>query len=375
MSENIINQLYGSFTVIGTPHISKVEGKYHTTGKSKEGYEWHKLNWSVDTGINGVKNNIFLEFMGGMNTLKPNVIKTIDKEKKKIDVSWSDRFEKSIIDTVADYRKYKVTLASSDYNDYKIFLSESDVVNYLLENLAEDKRVMMTGNFKMERYKKDGVYQYIMKYMPSTIRLAKDEEPNKAELRLGFVFGQDSWDEGRLKDEKKVDISAYFPTYDKELDKTIFLPLQLILNCEKLDLQTPNPQHKSIFDYVKGCFTKHGKKYMETEWECQIVKSVEQEEVTMDDLSDNEKTQISIGMYTFEEIAKKKQGAFGARLNELRLLKPTNKYDGDVNNETEYTDDDFITEVINAVETKEDLFGNDETKVDNPVDMKGLFGN
>jgi hypothetical protein len=379
MSENVVTGLYGKFYLTGTPKISEVEGKYKTSGKSKDGYEWTKLQFGIDTGIDGNSNTIFVEFMGGANTVKPNVIKTKDKDKKNIEVAWKDRFEPAVVEAVSDMRKYKFTLTSDDYKDYNVFIAEDDAVKYLLANLSKDQRVVMSGNFKMERYKKNGKYNYSMKYTPTTVRLAKDEDVNKAELKLGFVFGQDSWDEERLATDKKVDVSAFFTTFDKELGEkgeNVFIPIRLILNCDKIDLSVP--QHKAIFDYYKGCFDVPDGTYLETEWHCQLFRGTQQKEVTMDDLSDEQKTQISLGIASFEQIKRDMQ-TFGDRLDEIRLIRPSNKFDGGVNGRTDYTIEDFFEpEVDDTPISKDALFGggdstgNEDVKA--PIDPTALFG-
>jgi hypothetical protein len=222
----------------------------------------------------------------------------------------------------------------------------------------------------MEQYTdKEGKKQVSTKYNPTRIRLAKDDEVDKAELTLSFVFGKDAWDDGRMKDEKKVDISAYFTTYDRATKSNIFLPLQLVLNCENLDLT--NTKHKAYFDYYKNLFSAGRKEYYETQWVCQIVRGVEETEITMDDLSKDQKLQIELGITTLEEIQQRARGgSFGNRISEIRLVKPTNKFEGNANNLTDYEEDDFLQPIV-EVETKEDLFNKDKIGDD---EIDSLFG-
>jgi hypothetical protein len=107
-----------------------------------------------------------------------------------------------------------------------------------------------------------------------------------------------------------------------------------------------NPAHKKMFDFYKGCFNVKSGEIYETQWHCKLFRGANEEEITMDDLSDDQKMQIELGIATFDEITKDMRGSkIGNRISEIRLIRPTNKYEGEMKVLTEYTEDDlFITE-------------------------------
>jgi hypothetical protein len=208
-----------------------------------------------------------------------------------------------------------------------------------------------------------------MKFNPTRIRYATDDDKNKAEVTLSFIFDKDSWDEGTLNEDKKVAIGAYVTTYDKLRKVNTFSQLSnVMLNCEKIDFD--NPSHKRIFDYYKSCFKADSGQYFETQWHCEYKCGSQEEEITMDDLSDDQKLQIELGLATFEQIKKDMRGsAFGNRINQLWLVRPTNKFDNSVNQLTDYIEDDFF--IINeTIESKDDLF-TDKVKEES---IDALFG-
>lgn len=363
-----IKGLFGNFVFIGTLTKQKDESKFYSADTNDDGYFYHRIRFGVQTSEN---NRPFLEMMGGYHTRKPNVIYTKDKNGNDLEITWQDRFDKVIVDNVAEYRKLKLNLVSSNESDNEVFLSEYDFIENLKKNFPTDARVVVMGNVRAEKYKdKQGNNRVSMKFVPNKIRLAKDEETNKAEVTLQFIFDKDSWDESTLKQDKKVSIGGYFTTYDRARKANVFVLIpNLILNCEKLDFD--NPKHTAIFDYYKSCFEAKHREYYETQWHCEYKCGVNEEEITMDDLTENQKVQIELGLATFEQIKKDMRNSMATtKINELWLIRPTNKYDGNVNELTTYTEDDFFVDDVE--ESKDDLFGGSDDTVDESIES--LFG-
>lgn len=361
---------YGSFILIGTAKKPKEEEKFHSKGKNAEGYEYERVGFAMEIDKS---NTQFVELMGGHHTKKKATINTFDKDNNKLEVDWSDRNDKYILDKVADFKKFKANFTSAEEKESSVFLAEHDLVQAIASGLESDKRYVVIGNIKIERYKaKDGTDQVSMKLFPTKVRLAKDTEENKAEARLSFVFNKDSWDESRLKDEKKVDIMTYFGIYDRTLKQNIFVPLALMLNCEKMDFT--NDKHKAIFNLQKGYFKAGKNEYFETEWHCRLFRGAEQQEISIDDLSDDQRMQVELGLASFEQIKKDmRKGLIGPKISEVRIIRPTNKFDGAVNNLMELTEEDFVIP-SSGVEDKGDLFDAEEDKKDDGDVLDELFG-
>jgi hypothetical protein len=93
--------------------------------------------------------------------------------------------------------------------------------------------------------------------------------------------------------------------------------------------------------------------------------------------------QIELGIVTFEQVSKEmsaKKG--GERINEIKLVRPTNKYENDkgvpqVNKTTDLVEDDFIIKEVQT-EDKSKLFNGtqgEQSPNNSEADyLKGLFG-
>lgn len=353
--EQGIKSLYGTFVFVGTPVFS--EDKLYTSGKSEGGFVYHKVKFGLKTKDNNV---LFVELSGGYNSLKNNIIYTVDNEGNKMEVNWMDRFNPTIIKSVSDMRKIKLNFETESENDSMAVLSQYDAVQEIKQNLSKDKRIVVVGNFKVEKYKdSNGIARSSMKYIPQKIRLAKEEEINKAELTLSFVFDKESWDESRLKSENIVDITAYTTYFDKTLtpNRNVFVQIPLVLDFnylfESSAVHLTDEVKKIFVGLYKKYFTAKANQYFETQWKCDVIRGFDDKEITLDDLSPNQKLLIQFGRVTLEQLAKEMRNrVVGDKINEIRLNRPTLKYiseeteQPEVNKLTDYTDDDFYIPTI-----------------------------
>jgi hypothetical protein len=280
-----------------------------------------------------------------------------------------------------------MNFGTSDEKDSKIFIAEYDAVEYAKANMQKGQRVVVIGNVNIERYKNpnDGKVITSMKYVPTKIRLAKEEEKNKAELKLNFVFDKESLEIDRLEKEGKMDVTGYFTTYNKDGKSNIFVQFPLVLDMEYLASISTVPlddaKKKVLNEIFKKYFKANVGEYVETEWRAEVFRGSQQAEITMDDLSADQKMQIEVGLVTFEQVAKE-MGArkAGDKINEIKLVRPTNKYEDEkgtpmVNKKTDLTEDDFIIKEVQE-ESKGDLFKpQDDSEQKSEADLlKGLFG-
>lgn len=384
MAEKKIQALYNSFVFIGDVVFN--EEKYYTSKVSDSGYKYSRLQFGVKTADGNV---VYVDMMGGFSTTKKNVIYAMDKDKNKLEIDFNDRHDQKIIDSVMDFKKIKMNFGTSDEKDSKVFIAEYDAVEYAKANMQKGQRVVVIGNVNIERYKNpnDGKVITSMKYVPTKIRLAKEEEKNKAELKLNFVFDKESLEIDRLEKEGKMDVTGYFTTYNKDSKSNIFVQFPLVLDMEYLASISTVPlddaKKKVLNEIFKKYFKANAGEYVETEWRAEVFRGSQQAEITMEDLSADQKMQIEVGLVTFEQVAKE-MGArkAGDKINEIKLVRPTNKYEDDkgtpmVNKKTDLTEDDFIIKEVQQ-ENKGDLFKaqeQSEQKSTSEADLlKGLFG-
>jgi hypothetical protein len=357
-----IKALFSTFTFIGKPFINKDVSKFYTNSVNDNGYENSKVTFGIRTSQN---NLVFVELNGGYSKVNPYPIKTKNTEKEDMEVAWEDRLNPTILEQVAGWKCVRVNLEDNSFDNSKKFLitmgnSCYDAVQYLKDNLKDNKRLYVSGNVEISRYKnKQGQWITSIKYIPSIIRLANDDEVDTAESKMSFIFNKDSWDESGLKDDGKVIITGYITSYEKELKQNIFLPLPFVLNCSQLDFS--NSDHQNIFNLYKDIFKAKVKEYVETAWHSYVLRGYEGQEISMDDLSPNQKLQIKLGMRTFEQIkADMRNSVIRNKVNEIQILAPINKFEnGEPSQLTVYEEEDFLipveeekTEVLTGIEEK-----------------------
>lgn len=377
--EKKIEGLYNTFAFVG--EISFNEDKFYTTEVSQSGYKYSKIQFGVKTSDS---NLVFVEMMGGFSTVKQNVIKTQTKDKNKIEIAFADRFDQSIVESVADYKKLKVNLTTTDYKDTVSYLSEYDVVEYLKANLRKGVRAVVTGDIVVERYEgKDGKKNTRIKYKPKAIRLAKDDEANKSEVTLSFVFDKEAMELDRLDTEGKIDIMPYLASWDKGLGRNVFVAVPFVIDINSITESFTNVPAEQK-DKVKLMVTEMYKKYfkvsgvdciqtkeedvlitdngiIETQWKGEVIRGAVMQQLTMDDLSEDQKLQVMCGIVTLEQIQKEMGNRGGDKVNEIRLTRPTNRFKHDTKEEAVpnklsiYTEDDFIIPEV-GTESKDALF-------------------
>lgn len=382
-AESNVQPLYSTFTFIGTANLfkDKQNSRFYTSNANDATAEY--LNSRMSFGVRTSDTNMpFIELSGGYKKSSPFDIKTMDKDKNKMEVKWSDRKNPNVLKDVANWRMVRINLQNSSLDDCEKFLcsigsSCYDAVEYLKPALVEGSRIYVSGNVEYSRYKnKDGIYKIGVKYVPNIIRLAKDNEDNKAEGIASFVFDKDSWDEGALTTDKKVYINTFVTCYDRESEQNIFIPLMYTFDCTLINFE--NEQHKRIFDYFKKCFEAKKDEYYITQWHCYVKQGFNMQDITMDDLSPTQKIQIEIGMKTFEQTVKDMQnGVVKERINDVQLYSPTNAFgDGEVSELSQYIEDDFFIpealpkeEKLDNIQQKDD--GEEQEVVNDP--FKAMF--
>lgn len=332
MSE--IKALYSQFTLVGEVLIpNKAEQFCKPT--EKDGRIGNRMSFAIKSSDT---NSVFVELQGGYKKDGSTKVHTLDKDNKKLELNWQDRNIQTIKENVASFKKIKVQLEPTAPTEE--FLTEYDAIQHL-KHLRKGQRYEVTGDIQFGRYYNDKTNKTVntVKYIPKTIMPVGDDVKNKAEAVIHFVFDKDSMDESRFKEDKCIDFRGYVTSYDSESKKQILLPLDMVLNGTKFDFN--NQEHKEKFDFARNALKVKDKKYHAAQWRLGIVKGVGSEDVKESDLSDFQRTQIKLGLKSFEEIVAGLPRKAGDKVNELRLIAPTEKY-ADGHEVVEYEEEDFI---------------------------------
>lgn len=290
-----------SFMLIGEAKIN--EYTYKTDEKSeKSDWIYNGLNLGVYCGE--TCGTVYAELMGGYGAERDNVVYVHGKDEdgkddfdNKFTIDWDDRFDDSILESVGDLCFMTVGL-ERDKNGkvfYKRFLSPYDMIAYIKENLEEDMVVNVKGNLKYSTYN-DATQ---VKKEINSIVLSKIDDSSKycARFTQTMLLTKDSVG----KADKNTGI---LPIYGKVLDyikeykgkevKTN-IPYEKAFEYE-LDLSDPVTSQKvveKVFKVQKGV--------TEVTFEGDLIEGGAIITATEDDIPDDIKTLIEIGIYTLEE--------------------------------------------------------------------------
>lgn len=321
-----------NFTLIGTPKINDYTFKVDEKSQNSS-WIYNALNIGIDCGEKfGV---VYAEMMGGYSEEKESVIYVHGKKEDgsddfdtKIEVAWDDRFDEDVLEKIGDLSFITVGLEKTDKDKtfYKKFLSEYDAIAYIKEHITEDMVVNVRGNLKYSEYQ-DKVQ--VRKNINSIV-LSKVDDPSKyaAHFTQSILIDSESAslksenidkDKGvmfvnavvldYLKEKNGVEIKGQYP-YRKQFEFALDLTNQTQCNTI-LD---------KLFKVKKG--------WTQITFEGDLIEGGAIVTATIDDIPDDVKELIDIGIYTEEE-ALKACSSSGSRERRMVLRKPYIKLAGD----------------------------------------------
>lgn len=334
----------------------------------KSDWIYNSLNLGVYCGE--TCGTVYAELMGGYGAERDNVVYVHGKDKDGKDdfddrftIDWDDRFDEKILESVGDLCFLTVGL-EKDKNDkvyYKKFLTPYDMIAYINENLEKDMVVNVKGNLKYSMYN-DNVQ---VKKEINSIVLSKINDPSKYNARFTqtMLLTKDSVGKAD-KDTGILPIYAKVLDYVKEYkgkEVRTNIPYNKMFEYE-LDLSNPELSKKvidAIFKVKKGV--------TEVTFEGNLIEGGAVITVTEDDLPDDIKALVSIGVFTLDEALAKCSVSSG-REKRMVIRKPLIKMVEDKEGnktpviqkfEQKYDEDDLILDFMYETEDE-----NDETESD-----------
>lgn len=320
-----------SFTLIGAPKIS--EDYTFKIDQQSEGSKWiyNSLNLGIDCGEKyGV---VYAEMMGGYSEENENKIFAHGKKddgsddfEKKIEVAWEDRFNDDVLEEIGELSFITVGLEKTDKDKtfYKKFLSAYDAIAYIKEHLTENMVVNVRGNLKYSSY--NGNVQ-VRKNITS-IALSKVDDASKYAARFtqSVLLDKDSASLKNIdKDKGVMYIDAKVLDYVKEVNNIEVKGQYPYDKTFEFEMDFSNEaQCKKIMDKllkVKNDITQ-------ITFEGEFIEGGAVVTATWDDLPDEIKDLVEMGVYTEEE-ALAKCTANGSRERRMVLRKPMIKLVGE----------------------------------------------
>lgn len=319
-----------SFNLIG--RVKLTDKTYNIENTYDSGWTDNSMYIGIDCG-NG--NIVYSELRGGYFPDKENIIRAYDKtekdaegKSKTIEIAWEDRLDESILDSVSDSSLITVGIEKDVKGKtvYKKFLTAYDAVEYLYEHLEHESVVNVKGNISYNEY--DGNVSVKKEITSIALSKVENEEDYKATFTQTILV--DAKSIGK-KDEEKgtISLDAYVVDYvgnpkidgkKVEIKKNIVYPKKFEVAIN----EKPEVTAKMLQKFFKA--KKNG--INEVTVVGNLIEGGSIVNITEDDIPDDIKELIEMGLYSEEEAEKKCAVGNNNREKRMIILKPDITYVG-----------------------------------------------
>ena len=321
-----------TFNLIGRV---KVTDKTFNLGNSYDsGWTDNSMYVGVDCG-NG--NTVYAEMRSGFysDPDKESVIRAYSKDEKddegkskSVEIAWEDRLDESLYDSISDSSFLTVGVEKDvkDKTVYKKFLTAYDAVEYLNEHLEDGMIVNVKGIISYSEYEGN----VSTKKEITSIVLSKIDDEADFKATFSQTILVDSKSIGKKNDDKgTMELAAYVVDYvgkpkidgEKiEVKKNVTYPktFEVAIN------ENPEITAKMLQRFFKP---KKGK-ITEITVTGNLVEGGSTVNITEDDIPDDIKELIEMGLYSEEEAEKKIAVGNGNRERRMIIVKPDIIYVG-----------------------------------------------
>lgn len=284
-------------------------------------------------------NNRFLLEIGGgkWKDDKKNRILTFSraetgKKPEKLEVKWEDRKNPEIIDKVAGFRIYTCNLLTFDERKAledegkedeakkknHQFLEKTEFATLVKKVVDSDKykdvkfRILGTVDFQYSESKG----QYYRMLSVDKMYKVPDDTPYKAEMTINTFYTEDAIDDESYDENKKMLFNCYTDYYFSSIKENRFVPMTLVINGngdEKAEKKAMAFKKKlTAFDdeaTVRKCGLV-----------CQMIDGAEEQAITYDDLDEDTRDNIDMGLIELEDAIRALGGSmYGERISEYRV--------------------------------------------------------
>jgi len=353
----------------------------------KSDWIYNSLNLGVFCGDK--HGTVYTELMGGYGRERENVIYVHGKNddgtddfENRFTVDWDDREDEAILESVGNmcFLTAGVEKDKSGKVVYKKFLSAYDFINFIKEHLTDGMVVNVKGNLKYSIY--NGNVQTKKEVNSIVLSKADSVDKYKAVFTQTILLTKDSV--GKVDKEKGI-----LPIYAKVVEYTNgwngktehngkLIKCNVALNKAfeyEVDLSKKEPMDKVISKLFKV-----RKNVAEITFEGDLIEGGATVTTTIDDVPDDIKELIAIGIYTEEEAISKCSVSTG-RERRMVIRKPliiTTEDKGSVIQrfEDKYKEEDLVFDFMLAnndeEEDSENENNNEEESNDETVDENGI---
>lgn len=319
-----------AFNLIG--RVKVTDKTFNLDNSYDSGWTDNSMYVGVDCG-NG--NTVYAEMRSGFFPDKDNVIRAYSKDEKddagkskSVEIAWEDRLDESLYDSISDSSFLTVGVEKDvkDKTVYKKFLTAYDAVEYLNEHLEDGMIVNVKGTIGYSEYEGN----VSTKKEITSIVLSKIDDEADFKATFSQTILVDSKSIGKKNDNKgTMELAAYVVDYvgkpkidgEKiEVKKNVTYPktFEVAIN------ENPEITAKMLQRFFKP---KKGK-ITEITVTGNLVEGGSTVNITEDDIPDDIKELIEMGLYSEEEAEKKIAVGNSNRERRMIIVKPDIIYVG-----------------------------------------------
>lgn len=319
-----------AFNLIG--RVKVTDKTFNLDNSYDSGWTDNSMYVGVDCG-NG--NTVYAEMRSGFFPDKDNVIRAYSKDEKddagkskSVEIAWEDRLDESLYDSISDSSFLTVGVEKDVKGKtvYKKFLTAYDAVEYLNEHLEDGMIVNVKGTIGYSEYEGNVSTKKVI----TSIVLSKIDDEADFKATFSQTILVDSKSIGKKNDDKgTMELTAYVVDYvgkpkidgEKiEVKKNVTYPktFEVAIN------ENPEITAKMLQRFFKP---KKGK-ITEITVTGNLVEGGSTVNITEDDIPDDIKELIEMGLYSEEEAEKKIAVGNGSRERRMIIVKPDITYVG-----------------------------------------------
>lgn len=319
-----------AFNLIG--RVKVTDKTFNLDNSYDSGWTDNSMYVGVDCGNCNI---VYAEMRSGFFPDKDNVIRAYSKDEKddagkskSVEIAWEDRLDESLYDSISDSSFLTVGVEKDvkDKTVYKKFLTAYDAVEYLNEYLEDGMIVNVKGTIGYSEYEGN----VSTKKEITSIVLSKIDDEADFKATFSQTILVDSKSIGKKNDDKgTMELTAYVVDYvgkpkidgEKiEVKKNVTYPktFEVAIN------ENPEITAKMLQRFFKP---KKGK-ITEITVTGNLVEGGSTVNITEDDIPDDIKELIEMGLYSEEEAEKKIAVGNGNRERRMIIVKPDITYVG-----------------------------------------------
>ena len=372
-----------TFNLIGRAKVT--DKTFNLDNSYDSGWTDNQMYLGVDCG-NG--NIVYAEMRSGFFPDKDNVIRAYDKNEKdesgkskSVEIAWEDRLDEALLDSIADSSFLTVGVEKDVKGKtvYKKFLTAYDAVEYLNDYLEDGVVVNVKGNIGYSEYEGN----VSVKKDITSIVLSKVENEEDFKATFSQTILVDSKSIGKKNEEKgTMELEAYVIDYvgspkidgeKVEIKKNVVFPRTFEVEIN----ENPEITAKMLQRFFKP---KKGK-LTEITVTGNLVEGAAIVNITEDDIPDDIKELIAMGLYSEEEAEKKCAVGNNNREKRMIIVKPDITYVGQGDErkptvafeENKYEDSDlyFYEQALNdaGIDTSSESEGNSDDEASEDDDL------